>query len=87
MANKTNELCDCYNELIEYAELEGTEIADGCMGLLAAYDVMHYLSDEFTDAVIKEMNERLKYFKENCTITTKTITVTRTISELEWNDE
>lgn len=70
-------------KLMDYAMLEGTELANGCLGLIDAYNVRHYLSEEFKAAVEKEVMEQLKYFEDNFEIKTVEKSFTRTITTLE----
>ena len=50
-------------ELAEYAQAEGTEIGEACDLLITISNFSNYLSVEFSNAVIKEMELHLGNFK------------------------
>ena len=75
-----------YEQLKEYAELEGSELGEVNILLLQIINYRDYVSDEFKKALEKEMKTQLKYFKQQCKIITREVKVTtKLIKELSWN--
>lgn len=71
-------------ELAEYAVLDGTEWGETMLLLYQLERYSTYVSVEFSEMVKKEIEDNLKYAKENATITEETETYTRTVKSLEW---
>jgi hypothetical protein len=73
-------------KLSEYAEYDGTEWGETVTALYDMYRMRPYLSDEFTSALEKEIDDQYQYAIENASLEvseeTKTIT-TKTI-DLVW---
>ena len=78
---------DKLDELQTYAELDGSELGDGCMELIEISTVKHYLNDEFSKAVDKEINKQLKWFRKNTIIKTKIVISENEEQWLEFKDE
>ena len=58
-------------ELLEYAEIESTEIGELCISLCETYNNRVYASEDFQEALKQEILSQLENFKENCTIVEK----------------
>jgi len=73
-------------DLIEYAALEGTEIADECFSLDLININREFYSPEFVEAYTKEIKRFLKFFRMNAMIieTKKEVTTMITNRNLEW---
>ena len=82
----SEEFDNMVEELVKYAELEGSEIGELCLLL---YDISRYfpyiLSESFEEEIKKEVKNQLQNFKDNCTIVDKFEEVTEKWKELEWN--
>lgn len=74
-----------HTKLKEYSELEGSELGEICNLLLEVRVYRDYISNEFKEALDKELKAQLKNFKDNCRIVTKKVQTTQTVKELEWN--
>jgi hypothetical protein len=74
-----------FNQLKEYVELEGSELGEVGHLMLEIFNYTSYISEEFHDALVKEMRAQLKNFKDNCRIVTREIPCTQTVKELEWD--
>lgn len=75
---------DILNDLIKYADIEGTEIGEVCILLTDIARYPDYVSEEFYHALEKEIMSQLKYFKENSEIVEREETFTRKMVELAW---
>ncbi len=74
-------------ELLEYANLEGTEFGEYCI-LLCSISRYYYLSPDNLVKLIDEEKERLlSHFKENSKIVNRKEVRETTFQELEWTDE
>jgi len=73
------------NELTKYSELEESEVGEACNLLIQIVDYPNYISDEFKQALKKEMKAQLLNFERNCIIVTKKVKSIRTIKTLEWD--
>jgi hypothetical protein len=71
-------------ELIEYSDLEGTELGESCARLCAMSHYSDYVSESFYAAVIEEMKNQLAMFKRETNIVETTETYTRKVVDLEW---
>lgn len=72
-------------QLQEYADIEDTEVGEMSSGLVYLSHYVDYLSEEFQEALYKEMVEQLENFQENATIVETTDTFTQhKIVYLEW---
>jgi len=56
------------SELAQYAYIEGSEIGEVCLSLIQTSKNIDYVSDEFSKALLKEMQEQLNYFKTHSNI-------------------
>lgn len=72
------------NELERYADLEESVIGDACTLLLQLCSYTDYISDEFSVALEKEIDEQLDCFKGNTVIEDREETITRKFKELVW---
>jgi len=82
------EISNIAEELRRYAELDGTEVGQACNLICTlATSYGDYIGDEFKEAVYKEIETQLNFFKKNCKIVSETIPVQRTVYDLEWNDD
>jgi len=82
------EISNIAEELRRYAELDGTEVGEACnMICTLAGTYNDYIGDEFKEALYKEIEEHLHFFKKNCKIVSETIPVQQTVYDLEWNDD
>jgi hypothetical protein len=75
-----------FDELQEYIELEGTEIGETCGTLSVLCQQSDYLSDEFIEALEKEVMRQLNNFRENTVIEERVIDRFEpcTVKELVW---
>lgn len=71
-------------ELEHYASLDGTEWGETMLALCHLYRYSTYISTELVELIKKEVNDNLKYVKENATIVEESETYTRKIKTLEW---
>ena len=71
-------------ELEKYAQLEGSEIGELCSALIQTTYLTTCASDNFRAALVKEIKDQLKMFKDNTEIVEKEITSTQKCTELEW---
>ena len=72
-------------ELREYAELEGTELGVACALLIdIVCHYQDYVSEEFFQALEKEVISQLDNFKTNAKIVEHEEAVIQKWSELEW---
>jgi hypothetical protein len=67
---------DLTEKLTEYCDMEGTEIGELCEALIWATYYPEYMSNEFEQALEKELLAQLKNFEENYTITEEEKTYT-----------
>jgi len=76
-------------DLLDYAELEGTEISNECFSLELININREFYSPEFKEAYNKEIKRFLKFFRMNAMIITTEEVVTNkvVVRELEWLDE
>lgn len=84
---KINEIGDEIAELEQYAHLEGSEIGETLRVLIVAARNYTYQSDEFNEALTKEILEYLEYMQLNTKIVDSERTITEKFKYLEWNDE
>lgn len=73
-------------ELEEYAKLDDSEWGEAMMALcqLGSGRIV-MLSEEFYDAVAKEIADNLEYVREHTEIVEEDETITRKIKQLEWH--
>lgn len=69
--------------LRECADLSNDEWGESVSGLIAAYDLCKYSSDEFKAALEAELLGELEWAEESCKIVTRTETREVTFRELE----
>lgn len=67
-----------------YAELEGTEIGETCMALITISHFTDYVSEEFAQALLTEIEEHLSTFQQDARIVEHEETITRKVSYIEW---
>jgi hypothetical protein len=72
------------NELLEYVDIEGTEIGEACKLLAQLIEYESYVSDEFYESLIKEVKEQLENFKKNSVIVEEERTYKDKFKYLEW---
>lgn len=70
-------------ELEEYAAYEGTELGEVCEAIINVSRNLDYISEEFADAVVKEIQSQLVNFKENFEWVEREETITRKYKDLE----
>ncbi len=81
----TTEFYKLRQELKKYAELDGCSLGDYCMLLYHASSYRaEQMSDEFEQALVKEVVDTVSMFKKNTKIVITTETFTRELYELEW---
>lgn len=73
-----------YNNFGEYINLEGSELGEACSLLIQMVSYQDYISEEFKEALTKEIKAQFKNFKDNCKIVTKKVKITQIVKELEW---
>jgi intergrase/recombinase len=61
-------LCNSVRELQEYIELQNDESGEAYALLCQFTSYTDYISTEFAEAVLKEVERKLKYFKETTVI-------------------
>jgi hypothetical protein len=69
-----------------YASYEDTELGEACSLLTRLSSRLDYVSDEFEQAVIKEMQAQLENFEEWSEIVQETKISTYTTTELHWKE-
>ena len=73
-------------KLMEYGNLESTEIGEVVFQLAVVWEQRISLSDIFVKVLEKEMRDYLAYFIENTRIIDKEETAIKKWQELEWID-
>lgn len=73
-------------DLLKYAELDGTEWGETLQILCNLASYRDYISEELAAALDKEMSDQLQYAKSHCRIVEVPHTYTRTSQELEWDE-
>lgn len=75
-----------YEELSDYAELEGSELGEYTTSLLclSEYNTDHGMGDEFESAIAFELERLLGIFQKHANIVTRTESHTIEKRELEW---
>ena len=83
------EISNIAEELRRYAELDGTEVGEACNLICTlATSYSDYIGDEFKEALYKEIEEHLHFFKKNCKIINVECEHMNDIyMDLEWNDD
>lgn len=79
------DLIQLARELTKYSELENTELGEVCELLIQIVNLRYYISEEFKQALEKEMEAQLQNFKAKCKIVTRKVKTTEIIKELEWD--
>ena len=80
------ELLELKEELENYANIEGTELGDYCLGLCSLVSYTNYLcSPEFKKILEEEMKSFLREFETRCEIVEKEETYK--VKTLVWNEE
>lgn len=74
-------LCD---KLKEYADLENDEIGEVCQIMIDLTGYISYVSEDFYKALIKEIKDKLEFFKENTEIVENPVTFHKKVRDLEW---
>jgi len=57
------DLCEAASELKNYAQHDGTELGEYCLGLVQVTDRREYASEAFLAALHEEIKDRLLYFQ------------------------
>lgn len=70
-------------KLMEYANLEGSEIGEACRLLCDLAGYTDYIGDDLAEHLEKEIEFQLLHFQVNSKIVEKT--VKHSYKELEWN--
>jgi hypothetical protein len=74
------------DELLEYANLDGTEWGEAMEALCnVAQRGRGYLDDAFSALVLAEIDKELEYVRANTEIVEETETITRATKTLEWH--
>jgi len=73
-----------YNELKEYAELEGSELGESINSLLSMYNDEDYIGKEFFKHLKVELKRQLNYFRNNSEIVEREYTFINKCKELNW---
>ena len=81
-----NEMKELAEKLRKYAIIEGTEIGEVCGDLINCAQNISYYSDEFEEALYKEMQEQLENFKTKCVIVDRVRVSEIKYKELEWKE-
>lgn len=81
-----DEINDIREKLLEYAEYEYDSHTEALTALCHLSQYPDYISQELWDAVVTAMKAELKMYTENTVIVTKTETITREVTDLEWTD-
>jgi len=71
--------------LEKYCEFENDEHGEYVRGLCQVSHYYYCMSDEFADALIKQMEWELKNYQDFCRIVKTEETYTREYTELEWD--
>lgn len=71
-------------ELQRYAELEDTELGEACTALIHASRFTDYVGEEFAQALVTELEEQLRVFKQETRIVEREEMIKRTVVYLEW---
>ena len=77
-------MIDPQDELIRYAQLDGTEWGEAMELLIQLSERLDYVSDELSAMIQKEINDSLAYVKANAEIIETEETFTRKYSDLVW---
>lgn len=83
MSHTYEQIQSIQKELSEYAQIEGTKYGEACNILMATSNFSEYFSEEFLNAVVKEMELQLKNFKDNYKIVRNEISRTMAYLHLE----
>jgi len=73
------------DELTEYANLEGSEVGEACRLLIALAGYESYLGDSFYLALVGELHDQLKNFKEHATIREEEIISRQIHRVIDWS--
>jgi hypothetical protein len=76
---------DKANKLLDYAELEGSELGEFCSALVNVFRNIDCAGDAFRKATEREIKLQLAYFEKNSEIVDKE--VTHTIREIVWKED
>jgi len=83
-----DELYSKVEELREYAEYEGSELGELNNQLCNLVGgILDYASEEFQQSVYNEIDEQLKYFKENTKIVEDDVVISHKVKELIYINE
>jgi len=76
---------DMVEELREASIYEGSEVGEGWTVLVDAYDKAHYISEEWYDATVEEIQRQYAYLIDNYTWNEEeVVTQTRIVRTLEY---
>jgi len=78
------ELLKLSDELQEYTDIERTELGEACLLLTSLISYGDYISEQFSQALEREIEAQLKNFKENSRIVESEISGKRKYIDLEW---
>lgn len=73
-------------ELAEYASLEGDELGEMLSALITMHGNVSYTSEEFAEAVDKELREQIAWLRKHVKIVEREVKESYTIQELEFDD-
>lgn len=77
-------LLESANQLKAYAEFDGSEVGEVCLGLIQVTRYLSYVSLDFVEALRVELEGQLDNYKECATIV-KTEEITKhTVISVEW---
>ena len=79
-----DEMTKLAEQLENYAWYDGSELGEACRYLINGVRLISYVSDEFYQALGKEIELQLENFKQNSRIVEKKEVTTQTHKELEW---
>lgn len=79
---KNEDIEDVKERLFELSQLEGTELGEMWFSLTRLHDYQAYLPDTLVMALEEEIRMQGEWAKEHTRLIEKTVTETRTITEL-----
>lgn len=82
-----SELCKKSEELLEYADLCDDELGEFCKAITNPCVNSDVASDDFIEALGKEVLFQLDHFKSKSKIVTRSRVFSREVKILEWNEK
>ena len=79
------EVCELQDKLLKYCDHEGDEHGEFVRYLVSVSGYPYCMTQEFCDALVKEMKRELENYEEHCRIVESEQTHTYTVTELEWD--